>query len=450
MGDLTIIGIKQPETAQILKVVKTPGYACSVDVSGDVAYVADSDHGVQVIDISSPESAHIVKNLATSDNATDIKTKYGYAYITGDGDGIHIADLSIPLDPHIVKTVPNLESASCLDLSGVNANVSRGNLNVVNIETPESAYIDDYIGLPAAMVIDISGSMAYVSSSDVNSGLYVIDITDPEIAHVIHKIDSDIFGWCNDFAIQGGYAYSVRTGGYAWDIGYLNIYDIDPLKSTHLVKTLEFEQMEDAQWARIKVIGQYGYYVDDYYFRIFDIDPPGTAQTVIKWTKEGGYSAIAVSGDAQYAALACNGEIQIVDIDPPKSAHVVKSIDINQNPYNMVFDGEYIYSIGREPVPYYKYNLVIIDVNPYDSAHVVNEIQTQYQYAIGTMGGYVYTTGTNGGTPSVQVYDVDPPESAKLIAGGVTLADGADIAISNGYVYVAGQVGGLSIFKPGQ
>ncbi|MEW6041214.1 MAG: hypothetical protein AB1633_06800, partial [Elusimicrobiota bacterium] len=50
----------------------TPGFACGVAISGNYAYVADWDSGLQVIDIANPASPQLVGSYDTPDWANSV------------------------------------------------------------------------------------------------------------------------------------------------------------------------------------------------------------------------------------------------------------------------------------------------------------------------------------------------------------------------------------------
>jgi len=59
-------------------------------------------------------------------------------------------------------------------------------------------------------------------------------------------------------------------------------------------------------------------------------------------------------------------------------------------------------------------------------------------------GGYAYASRKRGG---VDIIDIDPPESANVIAAIDTPGSSYDIAVSDNYAYVADLSGGLRIVK---
>ena len=85
--------------ASILGAVDTPGLARSVSYKDHIAYVADSESGLQVIDVSDPTSPHIIGSVDTPGFAYSVHIEDTYAYVA-DGD-LRIVDVSDPTSPHI-------------------------------------------------------------------------------------------------------------------------------------------------------------------------------------------------------------------------------------------------------------------------------------------------------------------------------------------------------------
>lgn len=81
----------------------TPGSANDVYVSGDYAYVADWDSGLQIIDISNPASPVPVGSYDTPGSALDVYVLGNYAYVAdGWNSGLLIIDVSDPASPVFV------------------------------------------------------------------------------------------------------------------------------------------------------------------------------------------------------------------------------------------------------------------------------------------------------------------------------------------------------------
>ncbi len=82
---LQVIDVSNPANPQRVGGYDTSGYAYGVAVSGNYAYVADCDAGLQVIDVSNPANPQRVGGYDTSGYAYGVAVSGNYAYVA-DGD----------------------------------------------------------------------------------------------------------------------------------------------------------------------------------------------------------------------------------------------------------------------------------------------------------------------------------------------------------------------------
>src|SRR5207248_2066793 len=75
--------------------------AYEVAVSGNYAYVADYNSGLQVIDVSNPRDCHRVGGYATSRTAWAVAISGDLAYVTT-SLGLEVFDISTPAEPRRV------------------------------------------------------------------------------------------------------------------------------------------------------------------------------------------------------------------------------------------------------------------------------------------------------------------------------------------------------------
>ena len=71
-------------------------------VSGNYAYVADGDAGLQVIDVSNPANPQRVGGYDTSGDAQGVAVSGNYAYVADGGAGLQVIDVSNPANPQRV------------------------------------------------------------------------------------------------------------------------------------------------------------------------------------------------------------------------------------------------------------------------------------------------------------------------------------------------------------
>ncbi len=259
---------------------------------------------------------------------------------------------------------------------------------------------------------------------------YPIDVTPP---------------WLNfdpiDICMEGNNAYI--AGG---DKG-LNIFGITDLENPVWVSWV------DTDWETNKVTasGNYVYAVSSlavpgnpWKLVIIDTDPPESAHIINTLDLNGSVSDLVISDG--YACVGCRHqsgpEFMVIDIDPPESAHLVYSttdLPFNSSADVAASDG-YAYVITASGVNIY-------DINPAESAHFVNTVESEYVDEVVASGGYICTTNYNLGS---QIIDVDPPESAHIVNSVYTPGTTREIAASGGYVYVrsSSQIHIVDVYPP--
>jgi hypothetical protein len=153
----------------IVGTVDTPNAARGLAVDDSLAYVADTNSGLQVIDIRDPQNPQIVASLATVGGAYSVAISGGYAYVAGLSSGLFVVDISNPLNPLLVGTY---------DTRGASYDVA------------------------------LAGDYAYVA--DFTFGLELIEITDPIHPRFVSQVDSP--GRARGIAVSGPHCYLTDSG----------------------------------------------------------------------------------------------------------------------------------------------------------------------------------------------------------------------------------------------
>ena len=225
---LQIIDVSNPSAPVCVGGYNTSGIARCVVVSGNYAYVADGSAGLQIIDISNPVTPVRVGGYNTRDYAKDVAVLNHYAYIA-DGSGLQIIDISNSAAP-----VP---MGGCYDfisgyicgvaVSGNHAYLSFGNtvfwvpsgLAVIDITNPTSPVcVGGYTTNSYARDVAVSGNYAYVA--DDSAGLQIIDVSNPALPARVGGYDTS--GYAVGIAVSGNYIY-VADAGYAGGLVILQV-----------------------------------------------------------------------------------------------------------------------------------------------------------------------------------------------------------------------------------
>lgn len=182
-----------------------------VAVSGNYAYVGHDVLGVMVFDISDPAAPESVAVCATSNTAQHLVIDGDYLYLAG-GSEVSVIDISTPTSPSVVETLSS--GGYSLGLTKVGnylyvANYSATDgLTIIDASTPTDLSIVGSCNTPyKASGVAVSGDYAYVAIQD--SGMVVVDISDPEAPEVVTRYDSSGVGEfvCERVTVNGNYAY---------------------------------------------------------------------------------------------------------------------------------------------------------------------------------------------------------------------------------------------------
>jgi Ca2+-binding RTX toxin-like protein len=157
----------------------TSGYAISVQVVGNYAYVADRDSGLQIIDISNPTTPTLKGNYDTSGYAYGVQVVGNYAYVADDYSGLQIIDISNPTTPTLKGNYDTSSFALGVQVVGNYAYVADyySGLQIIDISNPTTPTLKgNYDTSGYAYGVQVVGNYAYVA--DYYSGLQIIDVSE--------------------------------------------------------------------------------------------------------------------------------------------------------------------------------------------------------------------------------------------------------------------------------
>lgn len=167
-------------TPGVLAALDLPGFANSVAVRGDYAYVAAGPAGLVVVDVADRRLPRVVAQLALAGNGNDLRLAGDYAFVAADTAGLHVVDLSNPLAPVRVATLDTPGLAIDLALDGGYAYVADGaaGLAVIDVSNPLAPVAVGALDTPgSANGVDAAGGLAVVT--DLTGLTRVIDVSNP-------------------------------------------------------------------------------------------------------------------------------------------------------------------------------------------------------------------------------------------------------------------------------
>jgi hypothetical protein len=225
--------------------------------------------------------------------------------------------------------------------------------------------------------------------------------------------------------VNGDYAYILdgRDGG-------LHIFDIsDPLNPSW-INTVKW----GGDWqVDVEVAGDYAYVSDYGMLVVISVNPPASAHVVNTIEIEGSTWGIDIASDYLYLADMDFG-LYIIDIADPLNAEIVGEVPMER-------DGEYVdYDNGYAYVSEYEGGLVIVDVDPISDAHVVTTyLPTEFGDCdyVSVSDGYAFIAAYWEG---FEIVDVDPPEDVHSVQLFPTF-DQTHSIIYDGYFLVTNEKG---------
>ncbi|MBN2152681.1 MAG: hypothetical protein JW839_14615, partial [Candidatus Lokiarchaeota archaeon] len=127
---LQCISVANPASPSLLGTYNTPGDALGVFVSGDVAYVADGVYGLQCINVANPASPSLLGTYNTPGQARGVYVSGDVAYVADDTSGLQCINIANPASPSLLGTYDTPGTAYGVFVSGDIAYIADGSSGV--------------------------------------------------------------------------------------------------------------------------------------------------------------------------------------------------------------------------------------------------------------------------------------------------------------------------------
>jgi hypothetical protein len=245
----------------------------------------------------------------------DVVVSGNYAYVINTDNGLLIVDVSTPSAPTLAGSYYGNSLPYGVAVSGSYAYVLAGtSLEIVDISDPKSPTLEaSYARTTYASNIVVSGSYAYITSS---KGLEIVDISDPKSPAFAGSFDDILY--MGDVEVSGSYVYSISADN-------LVIIDVSNPKSPAFAGSFDVSG-DRSDTHGVAVLGDYAYVVQDFHD---NNDPASSGRLVIVDVRNPKLPAFVgscvlydfafdavVSGG--YAYIACEGGgVVIVDVSKP-------------------------------------------------------------------------------------------------------------------------------------
>jgi hypothetical protein len=280
---LDVVDISNPEGAAPLGQAGV-AWADEVVVSGSHAYVL-GEYGLYAVDASDPSSLQLGGVGVTGTIPRGLAVTETHAFVVGaDFEcSFEVFDIQDPMQPEHVAFLPYSNGPTGVAITGDHALVAyRHGLDVLRIDDPTQPMIVEHLSLLGRPVsVTVSGEYAYVASVE-GGGFQVVGIADPEHPTRVATLPLD----CSSVTIDGSLAYVVGSGVY--------VVDISAPSTPTLVTTIE----PPRPYAGVAILGHLLYVAamwDGVY--IYDVANPGSPEFVAAFrTIDQAEGIAAVSG----------------------------------------------------------------------------------------------------------------------------------------------------------
>jgi hypothetical protein len=361
-----------------------------------------------------------------------------HAYL-GEGFGLTILDISIPSAPEVVGRLEFLpDIVHGVAVAGNYAYVADGEsgLRVIDVSDPtDPSEVGFYDTHGSAGDVAVVGDYAYVA--DGSFGLWVFDISDPTSPTEVGFYNTP--GSASDVAVSGDYAYVADYGGG------LRVVDVsNPASPSEVGYSNPWgvyaEAVAMAEGFAYVAAGSYG-------LRVIDVSDPSTPFGVGS-TYMGRASDVAVAGSYAFVTDvddSTGSGLRVVNVSNPAIPSEVGFYDTPGDPMGVAVEGGYAYVADG-----YEGGLGLIDINdPTNPSEVSFYYAPGDAWGVAVEGEYAYVTEGRGGRLGV----IDVSDPAHSVGVGFTtiaesnsvVAESYQVAVAGGYAYVAAGSHGLRV-----
>ena len=147
-------GAVAPFSPEALSSIAIPGFANSVDIGGDFAYVAAGAAGLQVVDVTDRRNPQLAGSVDTPGNANDVKVVGTTAYVADGSQGLQVIDVSNPLSPAILGAADTTGDASDVVVRGTLAFIADGpgGLQILDVSDPSAPSLVSSLAVPGTVI----------------------------------------------------------------------------------------------------------------------------------------------------------------------------------------------------------------------------------------------------------------------------------------------------------
>ncbi len=269
---LNIINTSNPEAALTSLVQVTVAGATDVAVSGNYAFIAAGSNGLKIVDLTSEASPAVIASvLPAAGTLSAVVVKGGHVYCTGSGS-LEIFDISDPTSP-LWEGFIDSEGMGMQDVAirGSRVYVTDGSyfqpnsLKIVDVSDPTRPTLLARAVTGAIIIgpVRVNDKYAFVGDS-LGSGIWVVDIDPDSGTYLTEYGPADTDPAANSsaqgIALSGGYVFAAdsESGLAVLDATNPKIWDHAEPNTGFIVKTLDF----GVNGGELAIEGRYAYISD--------------------------------------------------------------------------------------------------------------------------------------------------------------------------------------------
>lgn len=320
---LCLVQAIQAQNVEFVASYDTPGRATGVLVSGDYAYVADYTDGLQILSVLDPYNPAPAGSLQTLYPAFDVLVSGDYAYVN-EGDCFW--------------------------------NFCVGDIEIIDVSDPAVPDSVGGTGVGYTLNFFVPGNYVYCTwTSQWDSGLYIIDVSDPDSAFVVNDLGAIGIDCEGIPPIDYGAVFVSDSYLYAIFCLHLVVWDISDPYNASVVGSCMLECSE--YYTDIFVAGDYAYMAcDENGLSVVNVANPSDPYPVGSFDTQGPARDVFVSGQYAYVAERGSG-LQIFNISEPANPVVAGSYDTPGYARRVHVQDDFIYVADTS-------SLIILRFNP--------------------------------------------------------------------------------------
>jgi hypothetical protein len=284
--------------------------------------------------------------------------------------------------------------------------------------------------------VHVSGNYAYVL---IRNNLSIVDISDPKNPTEVNRVKVYDLGqgaiW--DFCVTGTYVYIAYTSSNTNQSGVIIIDVSDPKKAKEVGSY-------SCHPYGVFVSGKYAYVTEQNGLIILDVsDPKNPKKEGSCMPPEVQLAALKLYVAGNYAYVINLHELYIIDVSDPQNPEFIAKHSIQNFPYAIYIVGNYAYVVAILG------DLHIIDVSVPNSPKELSNYGSVGMMDICVAGDYAYVCVVDTGLRVIDVSNPNKPNEVGFYNPPQSSVDGVDVAGVYAYIVAYTVEGGsvLSIVK---